>query len=214
MYTGCVGAFVLIQSGEERQFTLARKGLHTGGRCYGYRRREEGTGVRLEVDDSQAAVVRRIFELYANGFSLKQIAKKLNAEGIPSPQPQLGRIQRSWAPSAVRQILLNERYLGRCVWNRKQKVRNPHTGRRVYRPRPESEWIRVDTPALRVISDEIRRSVQQRLEFVRSHYGRNSKLGLVKHWSAFGSLYLFSGILHCDLCGASMNIVSGAGKRA
>jgi site-specific DNA recombinase len=193
---------------------LARKGLHTGGKCYGYRRREEGTGVRLEVDDTQAAVVRRIFELYANGFSLKQIAKKLNAEGIPSPQPQLGRIQRSWAPSAVRQILLNERYLGRCVWNRKQKVRNPHTGRRVYRLRPESEWIRVETPALRIVSDESWRSVQQRFDFVRSHYGTNSRLGLVKHWSAIGSPYLFSGILHCDLCGASMNIVSGAGKRA
>ena len=193
---------------------LARKGLHTGGRCYGYRRVKDGCSVHLEIEDSEAAVVRRIFQMYADGHSLKQVAKKLNAEGISSPQPQLGRIQRSWAPSAVRHILHNERYIGTVVWNRKHKVRNPRTGRRVYRARPESEWIRFESPSLRVVSDELWQRVRQRSEFVSSHYGMKSRPGLVTRWNAIGSRYLFSGILRCGLCGASMNIVSGAGKRA
>lgn len=146
-------------------------------------------------------------------YSLKQIAKRLNAEGIPSPQPQLGRIQRSWAPTAIRQILLNERYVGQSVWNKKRKVRNPATGRRVYHRRPESEWIRAETPELRIVSDELWERVRDRFEFVRSHFGSTSRAGLFTRWSAIGSPYLFSGILRCQPCGANMNIISGNGKR-
>jgi len=195
---------------------LVRKGLHTGGRCYGYRSEKAGQdgSVRLVVDEIEASVVRRIFDMFASGHSLKQIARKLNAESVPSPQPQLGRIQRSWAPSAIRQILLNEKYIGNVVWNRRKKVRNPKTGKRVFRARPESEWMRNDVPELRIVSDEQWNGVERRFEYVRSHFGPNTKVGLIPHWSRVSSPYLFSGILRCAECGASMNIVSGTGKRA
>jgi hypothetical protein len=195
---------------------LVRKGLHTGGRCYGYKRVKiaEINGVRLVVDESEASVVRRIFDLFATGHSLKQVARTLNAEGVPSPQPQLGRIQRSWAPSAIRQILLNEKYIGKLVWNRRKKVRNPKTGRRVFRVRPQSDWMRNDVPELRIVSDEQWKGVQERFEYVRSHFGPDTKAGLIPHWAQVSSPYLFSGVLRCALCGASMNIVSGTGKRA
>ena len=62
----------------------ALKGLHTGGRCFGYRNvpiedstradqhgRPLITGVRLEVREDQAAIVRRIFEMYAGGNCLQ-----------------------------------------------------------------------------------------------------------------------------------------------
>jgi site-specific DNA recombinase len=68
----------------------ALQGFHTGGRCFGYRNvpiedaarvdqhgRSLITGVRLEVRENEAAVVRRIFELYAGGKSLQKIAKQL-----------------------------------------------------------------------------------------------------------------------------------------
>lgn len=192
---------------------LARKGLHTGGRCYGYRRREDESGVHLEIEPAEAGVVQRVFQMYADCYSLKQIAKRLNAKGVPSPQPQLSRIQRSWAPTAIRQILLNERYVGHPVWNKKRKVRNPATGRRVHRPRPESEWIRTEAPELRIVSDELWQDVRNRFELVRSQFGNKSRAGLFTRWSAIGSPYLFSGILRCKPCGANMNIISGKGKR-
>ena len=101
----------------------ALSGLHTGGRCFGYRNvpiedptrvdqhgRTLITGVRLEVREDQAAVVQRIFTMYAGGNSLQRIAKQLNAEGVISPQPQKGRISRSWCPSSIRTILRNDRY--------------------------------------------------------------------------------------------------------
>ena len=66
-----------VYRGEEG---LALKGLHTGGRCFGYRSepiedphrpdnygRPAITGVRLAIDQAEAETVRRIFELYASG---------------------------------------------------------------------------------------------------------------------------------------------------
>jgi hypothetical protein len=40
-----------------------------------------------EVDKKEAAVVHRIFELYASGLGAKAIAKRLNSEGALTPKP-------------------------------------------------------------------------------------------------------------------------------
>src|SRR6185437_16577501 len=54
---------------------LALRGMHTGGRVYGYRSIPvEGGGAKLTVFEPEAVVVRRIFEMSANGKSLKKIA--------------------------------------------------------------------------------------------------------------------------------------------
>ena len=147
----------------------ALEGLATGGRCFGYRSTtgENGT-MRLECEPTEAETVRRIFELYRSGQSLKRIAWQLNAEGVQSPQPQKGRLSRSWCTSSVRTILRNERYLGRLVWNKTRKLRVPGTGRRVYRPRPKSEWVTKDAPHLRIVPDELWTGVQHRFDLVRS----------------------------------------------
>ena len=144
---------------------LIRRGLHTGGKCFGYRSRKDPDGVRLEVFEPEAAIVRRIFQLYVNGHSLKAIAKKLNQDGIVSPQPQQGRVSRSWCPSSIRTMLHNERYLGKVIWSRKHKVRDPKTGRRVSRSREgERPVIGADAPHLRIVSDELWQAVRSRQE--------------------------------------------------
>ena len=74
---------------------LALRGLHTGGRVFGYRRvpvesatepdsygRPVIEGVRLQIDPKQAPTIRRIFERYAGGHSMKRIAIELNRDGI------------------------------------------------------------------------------------------------------------------------------------
>src|SRR5579872_7117341 len=96
----------------------AERGNHTGGRCFGYKNvpiesnekldaygRPAIIGSRLEVDPEQAAIVGRIFTMYAGGMSLKKIAKTLNSEGVPSPQQPRGRIQRSWVHTCLRAML-------------------------------------------------------------------------------------------------------------
>jgi site-specific DNA recombinase len=132
----------------------ALSGFHTGGRCFGYRNvpiedashvdqhgRPTITGVRLEVHEEQAAIVRRIFEMYAGGNSLQWIAKQLNAEGVVSPQPQKGRISQSWCPSSIRTILRNERYRGRVIWGKTVKVRSK-SGKRIYKRMAPEKFAR------------------------------------------------------------------------
>jgi DNA invertase Pin-like site-specific DNA recombinase len=72
----------------------AERGLAAGGLPYGYRTQlVPGADVSakhppklLVVVEDQAAVVRRIFELYASGEGLRSIAHRLNAEGIVAPR--------------------------------------------------------------------------------------------------------------------------------
>jgi hypothetical protein len=79
-----------------------------------------------------APTVRWIFERYADGDSMKRIAKDRNRDGISSPQSQKGRVARSWAQSSGRHILLNERYRGVVFCGKTKKVRSPETGKCIY----------------------------------------------------------------------------------
>jgi hypothetical protein len=110
--------------------------------------------------------------------------------------------------SSVRHILLNRKYSGTTVWNTRRKVRVPGTGKRVFRPRPESEWVTMDAPHFRIVSDELFTSVQRRFRTVKQMFGREGSGGL-----AVGpKRYLFSGLLKCDQCGGSIALVSGRGR--
>ena len=58
----------------------ASKGHSTGGRLpLGYR---TGPDKRLEIDPETAPIVQKIFDLYASGYSQKEIVDQLNAEGV------------------------------------------------------------------------------------------------------------------------------------
>jgi site-specific DNA recombinase len=53
---------------------------------------------KLEINERDAEVVRRIFQLYADGHSMYQISLKLNVENIPSPQNSRSVKQRAESP--------------------------------------------------------------------------------------------------------------------
>jgi DNA invertase Pin-like site-specific DNA recombinase len=144
-------------------------GLHAGGRCYGYQNVQCDGGVRLEVNEAEAQVVRRIFEMSAGGLSLKTIAKALNKERIPSPRPRPGNPQ-SWSPTALRAMLRNERYAGQEIWNRGHFVKAPGTNKRIRRERPKSEWIVTDRPELRIVSADLWKRVHARQTFLKERY--------------------------------------------
>jgi len=123
-----------------------------GGKCFGYRNvpiedpsrqgkygRPALAGVRLELHNEQASVVLRVVQMYADGLGLASIAKTLNAEKVPAPQPPRTRPMQAWCTSSIREMLRNERYRGVQVWNRTEKARNPETGRKVSKARPSEE---------------------------------------------------------------------------
>ncbi len=61
----------------------ARAGHVTGGRIFGYDNvRTERGHVERRINEAEAAIVRRVFHLSAEGYGFKTIAKRLNAEGV------------------------------------------------------------------------------------------------------------------------------------
>ena len=176
-----------------------------GGNSYGYRivRRildngSVSTGER-ETDPDQAAIIRRIFKDYADGIAPRQIARRLNAEGVPSPRGG------QWNASTIngsRQrrngILNNELYLGRINYNRQQFVKDPETGKRVSRPNPKHEWIKKEVPHLRIIDDETWEAVQA----IKARYSssKGNKRQTKKR--------LLTGLVKCGCCSGSMTIIN------
>ena len=190
---------------------LALRGLHTGGRIFGYDTVSlgEGAGKKLVVNPSEAGIVKRIFELSAGGHSLKAIARTLNAEHVPSPRPREDRAGGEWCPTAIREMLKNELYIGNVVWNRSKFVKVPGTNKRRRRPRPESEWLRSSNPELAIVPHDLWRTVRSRFAALPGIWGYPESRGLAPR--AMTSAYLFSGLLKCGECGANLIIATGGG---
>src|SRR6266478_1188655 len=187
----------------------ALKALHTGGRVFGYLSVRAADGVKLQIVEQEAATIQRMFELYSKGQSLKRVACLLNTEGVKSPQPQKGRVSQSWCVSSARHVLKNRRYTGQIIWNTKRKVRVPGSGRRIYRRRPESEWVVTSAPHLRIVSDELFAAVERRFATTQRLWGIGSS-GLARGQQK--QVYLFSGLLRCGECGGSITLVGGRAK--
>ena len=198
-------------------------GFNPGGRCYGYRNvpiedptrqakygRPAVLGVRQEINEQEAAVVRRIFSMYASGMGLAPIAFQLNKERVPASVPARNRPRQAWSRYTIREMLFNEKYHGVVIWNRTQKVRNPETGRKVSKARPAADWKRIEVPELRIVPEELWIAAHKRNAEV-NRLGITRLGGLCR--TDRSRTYLFSGILRCGICGSSMVTVSGGGKR-
>lgn len=161
----------------------ARDGRPTGGKAY-----------------DEPEIVREMFGRFAAGETLKAIASDLNQRGIPSPGAQWkarSNPRGKWLVSAVRAVLMNERYAGRIIWNRSRWVKDPDSGRRVRRERPESEWV--IRPCEPMIDAETWAAVQSRFRSFDEH-SRAAK-------------FLLSGILECGECGSKMVVSGGSHRR-
>ena len=191
-------------------------GLLCSGSAYGYEHvpiinatgrtqygRSSTEGVDLRIRPDEKAVIVRIFEMYASGLGPRTIARRLNQEGVPSPlkgQKVRGGV---WTGSNVKIILRNEKYHGVSVWHKTKIVRNPVKQRKEQHPRPESEWVRVEVPHWRIVSEELWDAVRKEMQ-KRSEGDWRKEGGLNK--SEASRRYLFSGVLICAKCGGKLQI--------
>ncbi len=211
------------QRTQDAMLRKARAGKVTGGTVYGYRnevvygeRDASGQRRRLHtervIDPVEADVVRRIFRLSVEGWGVRRIAMQLNAEGVPAPRPRRSGRLPSWSPSSIHAILRRELYRGVILYNRVRK--RDAWGQKRYLPRPEGEWVRVEAPHLRIVSDEDWQRVQGRLTAARAAYLRATGGRLYgRPPSMLASRYLLSGFAACALCGGSMIVVTRDWKR-
>ncbi len=178
----------------------AARGHATGARTYGYGLVRKGEHTERVVDEAQAAVVRRIFEMSAAGLGDNRITNILAAERVAAPGP-------SWGKPAVRRMLQNPLYRGVAVYGRTRTVDDGAHGKRV-RVQDAREWITVDIPELRIVSDELWQRVQQRKEQTRAHYLRavdGTLLG--KPESGLIATKLLNGIGRCGSCDGALNVM-------
>jgi DNA invertase Pin-like site-specific DNA recombinase len=159
----------------------ARAGHVTGGVVFGYRNVDVSStdGKRLHVvrrvDEREAKVVRRIFELYAQGEGLKRIADRLNRDRGPVPLPRRAGAPRAWATSTLRAVLRRELYRGVEVWGRTQNI--VHKGMASSRHRTPEDWLTREAPELRIVSDALWHAVQTRLGEVARLFPRAATKG-------------------------------------
>jgi site-specific DNA recombinase len=152
-----------------------------------------------KINDAQADVVRRIFQRCAEGSGLVRTAKALTDEGIAKPKGK----GRGWAPSAIREMLHRELYRGRIVWNKMQRVHRG--GTHAKRRRPESEWLVLDAPELRIIPEPLWQAAHAALEQKQAAYLRMAGGKLIgRPEGSRESPYLLTGLSACSLCGGSI----------
>jgi site-specific DNA recombinase len=179
----------------------AERGLVTGGRLYGYDNVRSADGVRRVVNPEQAAVVRRIFELYADGLGLAGVAARFNADRVPGPRGG------TWSFTAIREMVRNEAYKGVLVWNRLAKTTRRGKAK-VRKLRPESEWKRIEVPAWRILDEALWNRVQRRIAENGETYirGAGGKL-LARPARGDGeSPYALSGFITCGQCGGPVTV--------
>ena len=199
---------------------LARNGKSAGGRAYGYTPAATSDAGQIEVDEDQARIVRRIFEMFADGQSPRAIAAVLNREQVPSPGASWGRESRrkgGWCASAIHGnptrglgILNNETYVGRVIWNRSRWVRSAaDSSKRRQVQNPRKDWIVREDERLRIVSSELWARVKARQVDQAHRIGARIAAGMSKAdaiRTGAGPKFLLSSLLRCGVCGSSYAI--------
>ena len=127
------------------------------GAPYGYRyiRKTDEMPAAYVVDEAEARVVRRVYEMYTvEGLSIGEITRRLNTEGVPA------RKASRWERSVVWGVLRNPAYRGVACFGKtrisaRTRVMRPQRRRGTTTPsitaghqRPREEWIEIPVPAL------------------------------------------------------------------
>ncbi len=193
---------------------VALSGRSAGGRAYGYTPAAQSNSGKTEVEPREAAVVLRIFEMYAAGHSPRNIAARLNQENVPSPgaawrRKDTGSASKrrgKWVASAIAGdrargygILNNERYIGKTTWGRLQWKRGAADSKKrtAVVVADRDLWVTHVEPRLRIVSDELWERVK-----ARQTNQAPASLGAGKSRAGRPAGTLLSGLLLCGDCGS------------
>jgi hypothetical protein len=153
-----------------------------------------------EIDEAEAAVVRRIFAEFAQGRSPREIAVALNGARVPGPNGS------TWGPSTIygnwrrgTGLLNNELYAGELVWNRQRFIKDPTTGKRQARLNPPEAWVRRAVPELRIVDEDLWDAVKLRQGHIRQAVTSEPGDG-VRSEKARRPGYLLSHLIRCGSC--------------
>jgi site-specific DNA recombinase len=109
---------------------------------------------------------------------------------------------------------MNEKYLGRWVWNKSMFIKDAETGKRTAVPRPKDDWVVEDRQELQIVTPDLWTQVQDRLKVVRAAYGATEKSRRPRGQAPeLYSRHLLSGLVRCGVCGARITVQSSQRKK-
>src|SRR6516225_3247248 len=171
------------------------------GAPFGYHfiRKTDHAAAYYEINEDQARVVRRMFELYSvHGLSIGAIARLMNEEAIPTYKRR-GR----WERSTVWGILRNPAYKGEACFGKttmapRQRITRPirmrggvATRNSASHERPRQDWITIAVPP--IVSEQTFALAQERLQANKIHAPRRTVTPSV-----------VQGLVSCTKCGYAL----------
>ena len=170
---------------------------------YRYIRKTDEAPAAYIVDEAEARVVRRVYEMYTvDGLSIGEITRRLNAEGIPTR-----KLSARWEGSTVWGVLRNSAYRGIACFGKtrisaRTRVMRPQRRRGVTTPsttagheRPREEWIEIPVPPL--ITEE---SFARAQELLRENKIRSRRRTIAAS--------VVQGLVSCAKCGYAFSRTS------
>lgn len=157
---------------------------------------------KLVVDPIASKVVKKIYELYINGFGFTKIANYLNYNNIPCPSlykyrkgsklnviSSRSRDEIKWNPNAIRNILTNEIYIGNLIQGKRTTI--SYKNHKIIK-KPPTEWIRRENTHEAIINKEnffkVQSAIKERKKVLKSN----------------GTVHNFSGKVFCNECNRYM----------
>lgn len=180
--------------------TKMKEGKWVGGRTpFGYDQDKDNKN-HLVVNEEQANVVKKIFDMCLEGLSFFKIAKQLTNEGVKTPAQYYNFEWKNnynlkygeWHSKTIRDILTNRIYIGDMVQNRRSKIN--YKVKKVIKNNP-NDYIVVENTHEAIIDKEVFTEVQKRIP---KNKGRNEKK----------EIHLLDGLLYCGDCGHRISIQS------
>ena len=136
----------------------------------------------LEINEAEAVIVHRIFDMFLSGMGKQAIANALNAESVPRRHGK-----DKWYSKAINYILTNERYIGDALLRKNYTTEFPF---KKMKNKGELQQYYIENNHQPLISREIFDVVQQRIEKSNKHPRTNKR-------------HTLTGRLICPDCGGN-----------
>ena len=154
-----------------------KEGCWASGRApFGYDYNKETK--HLVINEKEAEIVRKIFDLYASGKSLGSIAVRLNEE-LVSPR---GKNSKGWYNNSARHVLINPIYKGEAIVNRHCHISDINNV-------DLSKAIKIAVPS--IVSEDMWNIAQSRLSN-NKHLKTREK-----------GVFTLQGLIKCGVCGSA-----------
>ena len=146
---------------------------------------------QYRINEAEAPAIRTMFDMYADGYSYREIMNKIDSMGIRSKRG------RKIGINSIYYLLINDRYTGVYTWNRYQ-----YKQMRKRIPRKDNpNIVRVENAVPPLVSKDTYERVVKRLQ--------ENKRGTNKAKRD----YLLSGMISCGYCGGSYTAFASKNRR-